>query len=287
MLMKSQAARWGDNDRHFGPLTYGVSDYRHWAVVLTSSGDGQDNDRACQLRINLLSFYLILVLPNIVKPHRTKVYPKWDTATVARLGRDYYWDIDPRSYGFIVNDGHFNIRYGRTGGSACDSNIEQRWSCFLPWTQWRFIRHSFYDLNGLLFWAEVESETRALRKLGGRYDKERRAIVDSWTCLCPTAKFMFSDFDGEVIEATTKIEEREWLFGTGWFKWLSLFRLPMVRRSLDIHFSSETGKRKGSWKGGTVGHSIEMLPGELHESAFRRYCTEHGMTMQAKDTQRL
>ena len=36
----------------------------------------------------------------------------------------------------------------------------------------------------------------------------------------------------------------------------------------------ETGREKGSWKGGTIGTSIEMLPGELHESAFRRYCDE-------------
>lgn len=50
-----------------------------------------------------------------------------------------------------------------------------------------------------------------------------------------------------------------------------------VRRSLDIQFSGETGTRKGSWKGGTVGHSIDMLPGELHEAAFRRYCSEHKM----------
>ena len=41
--------------------------------------------------------------------------------------------------------------------------------------------------------------------------------------------------------------------------------------------AGETGKRKGSWKGGTIGHSIGMEPGELHESAFRRYCTEHNM----------
>lgn len=51
-----------------------------------------------------------------------------------------------------------------------------------------------------------------------------------------------------------------------------------LRRSLDIRFSGETGHRKGSWKGGTVGHSINMLPGELHEAAFHRYCTEHEMT---------
>ena len=45
-----------------------------------------------------------------------------------------------------------------------------------------------------------------------------------------------------------------------------------IRRSLDLEFSGETGPEKGSWKGGTVGTGIEMLPGELHEAAFRRYC---------------
>lgn len=37
----------------------------------------------------------------------------------------------------------------------------------------------------------------------------------------------------------------------GWFKWLSWFGRPKIRRSLDIQFSSETGPEKGSWKGGT------------------------------------
>ncbi len=64
------------------------------------------------------------------------------------------------------------------------------------------------------------------------------------------------------------------LFGTGWFKWLSWFRAPKIRRSLAIEFSGETGPEKGSWKGGTVGTGIDMRPGELHESAFRRYCGE-------------
>ena len=75
-----------------------------------------------------------------------------------------------------------------------------------------------------------------------------------------------------------KQEEREWHFGTGWFKWLSWFRPRKIRRSLDLRFSGETGDRKGSWKGGTLGHSINMLAGEMHELAFRRYCLEHKMT---------
>ena len=73
-------------------------------------------------------------------------------------------------------------------------------------------------------------------------------------------------------------EERQWKFGTGWFKWLSLFRKDRVRRSLDIDFSREVGREKGSWKGGTIGHGIEMLPGESNEQAFRRYCTENNLS---------
>ena len=76
------------------------------------------------------------------------------------------------------------------------------------------------------------------------------------------------------ISMTTKIEEREWRFGTGYFKWMSLFRPAKISRSLKLDFSDEVGPEKGSWKGGTVGHSIDMLPGELHEEAFRRYCSE-------------
>jgi hypothetical protein len=75
---------------------------------------------------------------------------------------------------------------------------------------------------------------------------------------CPTDKFEFKDFDGEQITATCKIEEREWQRGRGIFRLLFIGR-NLVRRSLDLQFSSEVGKRKGSWKGGMVGHSIEML----------------------------
>lgn len=91
---------------------------------------------------------------------------------------------------------------------------------------------------------------------------------------CPVVRFSFKDFDEQELIATTRIEEREWRFGTGWFKWLSWLRRPKIRRSLDIEFSGETGPEKGSWKGGTVGTGIDMSPGEDHESAFRRYCNE-------------
>ena len=101
---------------------------------------------------------------------------------------------------------------------------------------------------------------------------DKYAYHQSLIDLCPTKTFAFTDFDGEQLTAKTRIEERQWELGTGWFKWLSHFHKPIIHRSLDIDFSGETGRRKGSWKGGICGTSIEMLPGELHEAAFKRYC---------------
>lgn len=93
---------------------------------------------------------------------------------------------------------------------------------------------------------------------------------------CPASYFGFEDFDGEMIVAICKIEEREWHKGTGWFSWLKYFSRPLIRRDLDMEFTKEVGPEKGSWKGGTIGHSVDMIQGDTPESAFRRYCaTEH------------
>lgn len=262
-----QAVRWGDNDKRLGPFVYNSeSSHQPIAIVLRSSGDSEDW-QVCTLRISAFRRTLIIALPPIVQPERTRVYPtSWDADTIARLGRDWYENATPRQYGFACSDGHLSVYFGR---ETHDSSTEQRWGCFLPWTQWRHVRHSFYDLRG----AHLYDEPQARCRLGDEYDarRAREATV-------PTVTFAFKDFDGEALTAITKIEEREWRFGTGWFKWLSLFRSPRIVRSLDIAFSNETGKRKGSWKGGTIGHSITMQPNELHEQAFRRYCVEHTMT---------
>ncbi len=255
--------RWGDNDRCFGPFTWAIGDsVPHWALILSSEDDG---GRPCNLRITLGRATLIIRLPAIIRPYRRKVYPKWDAATIERLGRDWYWDVDKREYGVSLNQGdHFNIMYGRTGGACRSSTEEQRWSCFLPWTQWRHIRYTLCGLDGAHVWTEPKHLPWAARS------EAREAALES----CATVQFLVRDHDGECIVATTMIEEDEWRLGEGWFKWLSAFRRTKMKRSLDIRFSAEVGREKGSWKGGLVGTSIEMLPGELHEAAFRRYCEQ-------------
>lgn len=259
-----KAARWGDSDRYFGPFTWSYGTYAHWAIVLRSRGEEGGDGGHCTLRLSLGRATLIAVLPPIVRPWRKKVHANWDAATVERLGRDWYWNVDPREYGVSLSEGGFvSVYYGR---QTHDSSTEQRAGYFLPWTQWRHVRHELYDLEGAPF--DVVPSIPSLGDHGGW--EARKAIEDA----CPTARFSFEDYDGKVIVATTRIEEREWRAGTGWFRWLSWFRRPKVRRSLDLSFSDEVGPEKGSWKGGMMGTAIDMLPGELHEAAFRRFCEQ-------------
>lgn len=262
--------RWGDNDFYFGPFTYAYTPkggHRPIEVVLAS---GCDEYPGALFRVSAFGHTVIAPVPGrLLRPYREKVYPNWDAETVKRLGRNWYWQIDGRSFGFRLSEGHFSIFRGRT---TMDSSTDRTWSCFLPWTEWRSVRHSFYGVNGEHF-ASLPDIGKPYGRDMKRFDREQ-AIRDS----VPTVSFEFADFDGERITATTKIEECEWKLGTGWFKWLSVFRRPRIARSLDIQFSAETGPRKGSWKGGTVGHGIDMRDGELHEDAFRRYCAENNMT---------
>ena len=255
------AIRWGDNDRYFGPFTYARatkagSDYRPLAVVLCS-GDGDDYP-GCNLRLSGFGHTLIIALPAIIKPWSRFV-------TMAQSIHGGYHDQFAREYGFSLSDGFLQVFLGP---QTHDSWTTKNWCAHLPWTQWRHVRRSVYDQDGAHFYT-VPEKTR----WSDYADK-----IDA----CPVRTFTFTDYDDELLTAKTRIEEREWRFGEGWFKWLSIFRRPRIRRSLDIQFSGETGERKGGWKGGVTGHSIEMLPGELHESAFRRYCAQHNMTLIAE-----
>jgi hypothetical protein len=274
MVTMAHRIRWSDDDHHFGPFLYAKDKYRNFACVL-GSGDDEDYP-GCRLRVSVFGHTVILVLPPIIKPFKRKIYPEsWDEATVARLGRNWYFDCHEREFGFSYSTDSAGVGGGGflrvfLGPQTMDSSTTKSWSYFTPWNNWTHVRHTYYDLAGNPFWDEPQNQPWA--KLGteewrSRYDAEK-AVVDS----CPTKTFSFTDFDGEQLTAKTRIEEREWRLGTGWFKWLGKFKKPIIHRSLDLDFSGEVGRRKGSWKGGTTGHSIEMLPGELHEAAFRRYC---------------
>lgn len=249
--------RWSDKDTAFGPFTLSRRDYHRIGFVIKSEDD--ENSPAYG-RLHLGTTTILWPMPGwLIKPYREKVAARyWDAGTIERLGRDWYWDVNEREYGFAFIEGALHVSFGR---QTQDSRTDCSRCFFLPWKEWRHVRHSFYDMDGDLF-CHVSANCK---------EREQQETA------CPVLRFRFADFDGEEIVATTRIEEREWMLGTGWFKWLSLIRKPRIKRFLDLSFSSEVGKRKGAWKGGTIGHSIEMLSGELHEAAFCRYCRQEGL----------
>lgn len=274
----SKAIRWSDDDRYFGPFTYAREGrgYRPIALVL-GSGRGEDEPAQCRLRVSAFGHTLLIALPAIIKPAREwhEIRTEPTRSQMIAAGRTPgYWEPWARDFGFSIAEGAVHWKYGR---QTHDSTTDRTKVWFMPWRSWRHVRRSFYDLAGDHFFTLPERRARPA-KVGAGASRNRWEAECAIEATCPSAAFEFDDFDGERITATTRIEEREWRLGEGKFTWLSLFRRARISRSLDIGFSAETGRRKGSWKGGTIGHSIDMLPGELHEAAFRRYCAEHQMT---------
>lgn len=249
--------RMTDNDRTLGPFTLGPWT-KTFSVMLSS--DGEDDDTA-QIRLIAFGWALRIKIPSFIPPLRIKhTALSWDAETIKRLGRNWYYEIHQREFGISLSDmgNGYDFLQVHFGAQAHDSSTTKSWCKHLPWKQWSHVRHSLYNPDGTHFYTE---DTKAEWSVFFRKRDD-----------CPACHFGFEDYDGELIVATCRIEEREWHKGSGWFRWLKCFSKPKICRSLDIKFSAEVGTEKGSWKGGTVGHGIDMQPGENPEQAFRRYC---------------
>lgn len=229
--------RLTDNDKNFGPFTFA-----RWRknFSLYIEGRGEENN-INSLFLIAFGWALRLRLPGLIR------------------GFGKYCESS-RRYGFsLSNMGNgydfFQLFYGP---QTYDSSTTKSWSKHLPWKQWRCVRNSLYFPDGSHFATEQPKKFFQFMET-----KEK----------CPASKFEFADFDGEKIIATCVIEEREWHRGEGWFSWLRWLYPAKIRRSLDIKFSAEVGTEKGSWKGGTIGHGIDMIHRETPLEAFKRYCT--------------
>ncbi|MES2634045.1 MAG: hypothetical protein V4669_13810 [Pseudomonadota bacterium] len=252
--------RLTDNDRNFGPITIGERS-KTWRPLRATIESGDEEHPGCCIQFGALGWLVRIAIPSIIKPWRqwvdTSKYP-WSNPAGG------HWDIHRREYGFSLSDGFLQVFFG---AQTDDSATDQNWCAHLPWTQWRFVGTRYYDLAGNLFESVSQKQKHADHRA---YWAAREALQ----ARIPKVRFAFDDFDGERIHATCHIEESECHFGKGWFTWLGFFRPARLRRSMHIEFDKEVGREKGSWKGGTLGHGIDLLPGELHEAAFRRYCAE-------------
>jgi len=274
-----KAIRWsGEGDTYVGPFTFAWEKGLQFAVML-GSGDADDYPGA-RLRVRIGHLTAIVALPDWLPGRFLRPWKHWvDTSQYAwnenRLATQQgYWEVHEREYGFTTFEGSLHVHYGP---QTHDSTTTKSKVWFYPWRETKLIRHSWFGQDGkhvVTMDLGRGPKSDPLKQI----DLERK-IRD----VVPAPRFVFRDFDGEMLVATTQLEEMEWQYGTKRWSWLRHFRRNRIRRSLDLSFSGEVGRRKGSWKGGTVGHSIELRPGELHESGFHRYCIENGLEYMGAD----
>lgn len=243
--------------------------FRWWSIGISSI-----DDDCKQATIDIRGFgkSLSINVPNwLIPPVKVKhqYFNKEDNAIRT------YWTNEIREYSICVFEDHFSVHYGL---QSHDSSTEQSWGCTIPFATWRFVRHSVYALDHTHF--GVVSFGYAT-KLGTKWkwSRDEHNLRDQ----VPKIKFAFKDFDGEEGIATCYIEEREWRFGEGMFRWLSVFRQPIIRRDLNIEYDIEVGKEKGSYKGGIIGCSCDIAPWQAPIEAFRAHCLKYNLTYQGRD----
>lgn len=288
--------RLTDNDKQFGPITYGKSSWNAFRVVLDSNGgesDDEDDDHFVRTTLTVWMFGWVfrIFLGQLIKRVTYRVKAQgWDEKTIARLGRDWYPYSFSREYGFSLHEGFLQIFYGLNNDHNHYTHVDkdgfltykftdigmaerkfvpikqQSWSTHLPWTQFRITTQRFYDDKN-----NIHTEFKDNKGLRGMayFDKIHKAKQN-----CPPVIFILRDFDGTDVKAKTVIEETIYKRGEGWFKWLSWFTPNRVYRTLDIEFDQETGTEKGSWKGGTTGVSIDASDGKTHYQAIKEFCNK-------------
>lgn len=216
-----------------------------WRNQMCIKFRGRDDDEGdgCSVLVVLFGWALRCQLSRLLKPER--VYG----VSLSNMGSGYDF---------------FQVFYGL---QTWDSKTSKNWCKHLPWMMWDHVRRSIYSPDGSHFATEEKGKWNEF------YELKKT---------CPVSRFGFEDYDEEMIVATCLIEEYEWHRGEGWFKWLRWFYPAKIRRTLEIQFSAEVGREKGSYKGGTLGHGIEMLAGETPRQAFERYCAQEHSSRNGK-----
>ena len=142
----------------------------------------------------------------------------------------------------VILGGKYDESYGQM-------ESERLFTFDYPFVNWIFNKHLV--LNNNMEWQNVTQEM----------------IFDDLTNFAYTIKlpYQYTLKDGTIQERTAMCfqEKRQW--HRKWFPFIK-----RTSRSLDVTFSDEVGERTGSWKGGCISCSYEMLKDESMEQCLKR-----------------
>lgn len=227
------------------------SEHSGFTFHLSSLDNDRPSEKSCNyLTVRVWSHFWHIQIPELIKPKR--IQQKEYNNTVRRM------------YGLSIDDTALYVYYGIQPGSWNRDDQENSDHCkvyFLPWNQTDRVQYDFLNPDGTLF-------MKATDKPNGACDMD---AINKARDYVPKIIFKFNDFDGTEVTATCYREIMRWEYGTGLFKWVKWFRKPIISNSLSIQYDKEVGQNKSSWKGGLIGHSIDILEGETPLDAFKRY----------------
>lgn len=159
-------------------------------------------------------------------------------------------ECNPPKWGIQIHNNTFWIY---KGGKGNYNGGNRWWAWSLPFITKQWIRTSILLKNDT--W---EHETRK---------NSKNFWTDEWKQMQKSWQYDYTDsYDGEIIPSTIYVEQREWR--PKWLTWTKLF--AKIRTTIDVHFSKECGKEKGSWKGGCMQCSYDLLPGEHPLDCLKR-----------------
>ena len=130
-----------------------------------------------------------------------------------------------------------------------------------PYISMRYEKTEILDGKRNVLWVEPKNKhgNHDLWKTNNRIEE---AIKKEFA---ETFDYVYYLNNGEVQERTATVNVGRRTYHRKWFPWLK-----KVYTFIDVTFNDEVGERTGSWKGGTVGCSYDLLPDETPEQCLRR-----------------
>ena len=234
--------RWSDKDFNF-------LIFKFWSTSEYSRSIGaeyrtcQDEDGPSTHNAVFLYFFyfgMMVVLPNFLKSvevkrecyHITKLTPEQRIAQGYENHPGYYKEHLYRKYGFSYSfeNKFLQLFYGI---QSDDSDDKPK------------VKSYFNPITSLTYISNTKSSI-----------KDNSGLVT------------LTDTDGTKLYAQFGSYTQTYHRGTGWFSFLRFLTKKITYHRIEINYSEECGKRKGSWKGGTLSASIPYDPKKSSVAGF-------------------
>lgn len=164
-------------------------------------------------------------------------------------------DCESPEWGFYLY-GHYSKWYRFDSLVICYGDDKRKY-IYMPWTR-EWFRTSLL-MKDCTTW---ENETKG--------NRDKSFWDDKWheTAFREVHPYAYTLKDGTVQSVNAAIMVKQMEHRPRWFMWTSLF--SRVSTYIDINFSDEVGEHAGSWKGGVVGCSYDMIKGETPLDTLKR-----------------